>query len=246
MKNRVLCITMVAALGMALAAAAADFWEEKDYRAWSEKECRKMLENSPWGRSQTLSSVNVELIGRERPDAAERGWESHTQVSYDVLLVSALPIRQAMVRATQVAQKYDRMGEEQKSGFDRSAERFLNQETSQVVVVRVAFKSNVQAYNRDLMVHWRRQPLESFRTHVFLIGGKGQRVSPQECIVSEGGEQWFQCIFPRTVEGVPVLAPEDKSLGVEFVHPTIRDMNEERLYFEFKAKNMLLNGALLY
>ena len=37
------------------ALAAADFWEEKDFTAWSDKEVEKMLTDSPWSRNLTVA-----------------------------------------------------------------------------------------------------------------------------------------------------------------------------------------------
>ena len=33
-----------------------DFWKEKSYKEWSEKECSEMLQNSPWARDYTQQS----------------------------------------------------------------------------------------------------------------------------------------------------------------------------------------------
>ncbi len=42
---------------------AAEFWEKKDFRQWSEKECRKLLGNSPWAKQYVLSQVFIEDMG---------------------------------------------------------------------------------------------------------------------------------------------------------------------------------------
>ena len=37
------------------ALAAADFWDEKDFTTWSDKEVEKMLSDSPWSRRVTIA-----------------------------------------------------------------------------------------------------------------------------------------------------------------------------------------------
>jgi hypothetical protein len=43
----------------AQAALGSDFWEKKDYTKWSEKECRKMLTNSPWAKQYVLTERSL-------------------------------------------------------------------------------------------------------------------------------------------------------------------------------------------
>jgi hypothetical protein len=51
------------ALAASEAAPAQEFWRGKDWHEWSEKECRKMLEDSPWARSFPHSQTYVEVMG---------------------------------------------------------------------------------------------------------------------------------------------------------------------------------------
>lgn len=59
---------MAATLGAWLCACtavvAADFWEDKDFTAWSEQEVRRMLTDSPWSREVTVLSTDSRLASR--------------------------------------------------------------------------------------------------------------------------------------------------------------------------------------
>ena len=46
-----------------VALAAADFWEEKDFTAWSDKEVEKMLTDSPWAKGAGSSSAALRKMG---------------------------------------------------------------------------------------------------------------------------------------------------------------------------------------
>ena len=50
-----------------VALVAADFWEEKDFMTWSDKEVEKMLTDSPWPSRSGLSSAGASLRERLQP-----------------------------------------------------------------------------------------------------------------------------------------------------------------------------------
>ena len=62
----------------------------------------------------------------------------------------------------------------------------------------------------------------------------------------KGGAQEFELIFPRVVEGKPLLEPGDKTIGVEFVSPGVGAVQSARVFMEFKVDKMALNGELIY
>jgi len=37
--------------------SAADFWEEKEYTTWTEKECMKLLRKSPWAFHESFRTT---------------------------------------------------------------------------------------------------------------------------------------------------------------------------------------------
>lgn len=246
MKARIVAGVILAGLCFSLALSAEDFWVKKDYRTWTQKECRKMLEDSPWARRQIISRPQLEMIGREGRDAPQRGWEPNPELHYMVALVSALPVRQAMIRCSQIEHKYDELSEDNRAAFDGQAQQFLEHDFSQVVAVRVTYGSTVQAYAIDLARYWQNQAEESLKTKFYLIAGNGQRIPPVQCHLGRGGENWFECLFPRQLGGRPLLAPEDDSLRVEFPHPDIRNLGEERVLLEFKVNKMFAYGKLAY
>ena len=57
-------------LGSLSTVRAAEFWEKKDYRQWSEKECRKLLRNSPWAKQYVLANPIIKNLGGHPARAA--------------------------------------------------------------------------------------------------------------------------------------------------------------------------------
>lgn len=244
-RTRILFLLLTIALGSS--ADAGEFWQEKDYRRWSEKECKKMLEDSPWARRYSLGRVVIELIDPARqPEGVERGRESNPRLEYQVQFRSALPIRRALVRLSQISEKYDRMSPEQQRAFDEDAEKFLGARFPDLAALYVSYSSNVRAYDADLARHWQTQTTETLKNFMFLIGSVGERVRLAHYEVAQGGGRHFQLLFPRVHKGRPLVGPQDKTLQLEFLHPNIRGQGESRVLIEFKVAKMLIDGAVGY
>ena len=75
---------------------------------------------------------------------------------------------------------------------------------------------------------------------------KGQKVTPIRLISPRGGAQEFELIFPRTLDGKPLLESADKSVRVEFTSPTVGQVSSSRVFVEFKVDKMIYNGQLAY
>ncbi len=223
-------------------ASAGEFWQEKEYQRWSERECRKLLENSPWAKHYVLGRAIVELLGRVDP---VRAGEPSAQMEYQVQLRSALPVRQALVRLAQINQKYEEMAPEQQRAFDAWAERLLGAHFPDTVVVYVTYGSNFQVYAREMAFHWQSQTTETLKNHVFLLASRGTKVPLLHYTPSEGGGA-FQLVFPRQYEGRPLVGPQDKKLQLEFPHPNIQEQGEVRVLIEFDVKKMLMDGVVVY
>jgi hypothetical protein len=217
---------------------AAEFWEKKTYYEWTDKECAKMLTDSPW--AWELKLLRAGNLGSS--DAAE----GQQYVSYIIRLHSALPIRQAMVRQMQIANKYDSLSNEQKQAFDKQTEGFLNADYSDKVVVNVSYSINIVREDQNLARAWQSQTMDIMKNSVFLYAGKGEKARLLDFKVGQGAQRDFQFIFPRQVGGKPILSETDKSLTLEFSYPIVALMGDGRGYAEFKVKKMLLNGALAY
>jgi hypothetical protein len=253
-------VSLTILLAFIAAAQDGEFWQKKPYRRWSEAECRKMLEESPWARTHTLGQVYIEPLqspssprsndpfqvpdpttGPVRSSTADRAREQQPRISYVVQFRSALPVRQALVRMMQINQSYDQMPSEGKQKFDQNADAFLAKNLSDTVVLFVKFRSNVQEFLMELSRYWQAQTTQTLKNSVFLITSKGDKIPPMNYIWA-GTE--FQLTFPREYNEQPVAVPGDKIIWLEFTHPRIRQQREARILLEFKLEKMVLAGSL--
>jgi hypothetical protein len=209
-----------------------DFWKEKSYKEWSEKECSEMLQNSPWARDYTQQSA-VTIMGNDDRTLSD---SKPPYLKYQVQFRSALPVRQAIIRMAQIDQKYDDLKPEQKQQFDKQAESFLAQDMSKIVIVYITYETNLPTLYLDIAHDLKSKTTESVVPEAYLYGSKGDKVLLRQFIAPQGAQRSFQFIFPRQYKGKEILGPKDKGLNLEFFD----------IYMEFKTDKMQLNGKVEY
>jgi hypothetical protein len=114
--------TLVGTVGTWLVASAAltaaDFWQEKDFTAWTAQQVERMLTDSPWVRKVTVVIGSLRegaLDGFNGGDAGLGGGGDRSpdggseiqrvrRVTVTVAWISSLPVRQAMFRMESVGQ----------------------------------------------------------------------------------------------------------------------------------------------
>jgi len=225
---------------------AGDPWKERPYTEWTEKECRNLLQDSPWAKHYSYVQVIIEMIDPGQIDSVGRGRESNPRIEYWVRLLSALPIRQALVRLQQINTDYDEMPPEQQQAFDQKAEAILNMQLRDTVVLFVDYGSSTDVYDKEMARYWQRQTTETLKNVVFLRGHAGEEVPLLGYAAERGAGRTFELVFPREPEGRPLLRPDSKTLRLDFLHPNIRGQGEVRAFVEFKVKNMLIEGEVMY
>ena len=107
MRRRYIAISLVWLAACAVL-AAADFWEEEEFTAWSDREVQRMMSNSPWAKRITVAfprppraAVDDSVRGAQRGRGGFGGGDAFGGSPQSRLIVqwrSALPMRQAMVR----------------------------------------------------------------------------------------------------------------------------------------------------
>jgi hypothetical protein len=230
-----LLVCFLICLAVALTAAAADFWAKKPYQSWSADETQRMMEDSPWATTLKLGGIQSNVTGGDAPN--NRGYrgemETDPSITYAIQFRSARPIREAQVRSSQLGAHYDKMTAEQKAAFDASASKFLDATFPDRVLVSVTFHANVQNYESLLRTYWTDQSTGKLSMKVFLNTGT-DRLSLMNYSFKD---DTFQFTFPR-----PKEVPPDGKISVEFVHPSIERIREQRIVQVFNLKKMQVDG----
>lgn len=238
MRNR-LAASVIVLFALLSPAIAEDFWDKKPMDKWSKGDVKKLLTDSPWAREYAMSSVQIAQIGMTGGNlsssvaaSTDRGGETNVVTSYTLQLRSARPIRQAVVRESQLASNYDAMKPEQQKEFDARAGQYINLQFPEEIVVYVKYNVTNPAWTQDMIRYWTGQTTEALKNSVYLITPKNERIPLASYKLAQG--QAFQFTFARPKE----IGPEG-ALKVEFVHPDrLCSQKETRILVEFPLKKM--------
>lgn len=232
-------------LTAALGGLAADFWQSKPFTEWTKKDVEQITSSSPWAQTVVLRKANLVQLRRETgkfaTGAGEGEGAANPEVDYAIVLRTARPIQEAVVRAAALDQKYDQMDSVSKARFDQKWSQFLAQRFPDRVIVHVKYSSNTTDVDRQLASYWQAQTLDTIKVDTYLNSPDGERVSPIAFWVGKGAAREFQLAFPR-----PTEAPKKASFSIEFKHPDVTDQPASRITVRFNVKELEYHGEISF
>lgn len=263
-------LSAAVAVALPLSASAQGPWTKSDWKRWSAKDCKRILEDSPWARRwdhpyRYAGEDPASEPGLAGPVFGAEGF----RVFYIVRFQSALPVRQAAVRADQIESRYDKMNQEQRKAFDASWEPYLKRSYDDEVALHVSYGTAIQyrgglrsaAYISNLVWGWEAYPQDSPPEGTALVTSTGLRVRPSK-IVHLNGKKAFVLFFPRWVNGESVFSENVQSVRIEFPHPGLKLYSQPGTMYlsgaiqqgmqaavvsaEFEIEKMKSNGEVLF
>jgi hypothetical protein len=230
-------------LFLAICVVAQDFLSEP-FEKWESKHVNRIISDSPWSQNQTISTP---LTGKGSGLQGER--EIYNK--FTVRFFSARPVREAYVRMMQILNKYDEMPSAQRLEFDSRFKRALNMDVSDRVIVALDFASNDPDANREMKQFLANARTDTIKQSVYLICHRTGRVELREYFPPSSDGTGAKFVFPRLVNGTPVIAPGDKDVRFEFDVPVIDRIaggqsNRNKLLVNFKVDKMVYKGELSY
>lgn len=238
------------ALFIACSLSVSAQWHRKPYTEWSEKEALQVLNDSPWGHtqifatnSQFASHSSIEVVPDRDGDprrAIDQGGSRVryiSQVNFRIRFLTARPVRQAITRLFEVNRK-----SEFSAQFTEKLKAFVAEESPDSVIVAVyadAPRGSVKLQRvRDLLDQLTTAGLKG---KAYLVVGGTRRIDLEEYQPPAPDGIGARFIFPRTVEGKPLLGPNDDSVQFHAeLNPTYT------LDKSYKAKDMIYEGKLEY
>jgi len=245
------CLTLaILALCVAFGYAGEKaFWATKAYTEWTEKEVAKLLKDSPWSKS---ISVSLGMMGNEQggsgggrggggmprggggmesggeSGAGGRGGRGGSGGGQSMRVVEVLvtwysrPVREAMARS--ITLRNPEPQNEELDGF---------------------LKYPDAPYFNILVIGWmgesrgnREEIIERLRKETYLEKKNKQRISLADLILPARRGQPLVLLFPKETEGKPTLTLEDKEVTLR----TIVGQNSIRA--GFKLADMAIQGEL--
>jgi len=213
-----------------LFAGQKNYWENKSYTEWSEKEVDRLLKDSPWTKSVLLNTgpESSSASGGKRssggggdPEMSSAGGSLPGAIPRLVITWYARPIREAMARRLMLT--------DPEASKDR-IEKLL-QPNAQSLVLLVTGWTLGRPPDREAAI-------ARFKKETVLLKKNKEKILLAESVLPQKRDDPLYLRFPREVDGKPVL-----TLGDEEVTLVIR-VGEDTYRFKFKLAEMLISEKL--
>jgi hypothetical protein len=219
-------------------------WHKKPYTGWSEKESLQVLNDSPWGQTQVFATNTSTGVVPDREGDPRRAMDQGgsrvryiSQVNFRIRFLTARPVRQAITRLYEVNRK-----SEFSAQLTEKLKAFVAEESPDNVIVAVytdAPRESVKLQRiRDLLEQLTTAELKG---KAYLVVGGTRRIDLEEYQAPAPDGIGARFIFPRMVEGKPLLGPNDDSIQFHAELSPAYTLNRS-----YKAKEMIYEGKLEY
>lgn len=233
--KKLLFLCLLLCLGGLAASAQKKF---KPWNEWSEKDALKMLNDSPWGQTQTDTNTSEMFFSptSDRARNASRDQQGAmnqaVNLNFRIRFLSAKPIRQAIAR--QISLKTPQM-EEQMKGF-------AEQTSDQYIVVAVDYDSTDRRMLGPAMQAFTSANVGILKNNTYLEIKDGKRIFLDKYMPPSNDGLGAKFVFPRQVEGKPFVTPDSGYLRFYTEIPN----TGVKLNMRFKIQDMTYDGKLEY
>lgn len=231
---RFMAALVISLLTMFAVAAATPWSGDEQVPKWSLSKTSEVLNSSPWARNETFSRV-IEGVG------SGVSGEKEIFDTFYVRFLSARPIRQAFARIQQLEYGYDRMSADEKQRFDKLVQPGLQIDFQRWIVVAVTFRSNDPNEESAARRFFQKETAETLKNKAFLSTEQFPQIALAAYFPPREESVGAKFIFPRAVDGVPVVSKSVRTIAFELMEVPGAD---PRLRASFSIKDMLVNGEI--
>jgi len=218
-------------------AGAPESWiTHEPFSKWSLDKAVQLLNTSPWARQETFTRV-IRGVG------SGVSGEKEIYNRFYVRFLSARPIREAYARIQQIQNGYDRMPAKEKEQFAKAQMPNLDWDASQWIVVSVGFRSNDPNEESEVRRFFQSETVKTLKNKVFLSTASSPQVELSAYVPQREESVGSKFVFPREVNGVPVVTRECTDITLELLNVTA---DIPRLRTIFAVKPMIVDGQLVF
>jgi hypothetical protein len=210
-------------------------WNKKPYTEWSEKEATKVLNDSPWGQTQTLTDTS-QMTGQGRLDSGQSRVQDVFRVNLRIRFLSAKPVRQAISHLMELTNR-----EKITPQLAERLKAFASADFPDYIVINVTSESDrASTLLQQTQASFHKLTTSELKNNTYLLAG-GQRVFIKEYQPPGNDGLGARYIFPRMVDGKPFITPETADV---LFHSEA--MGAVTLNMRYKVKEMVYDGKLEY
>ncbi|RPJ56784.1 MAG: hypothetical protein EHM23_22570 [Acidobacteria bacterium] len=231
---------------LALPLIGAKFWESKNYKEWSEKECLDLLAKSPWCFTNSfgqldrigMSSANIPgstQSGQAGETASGPTWgERESIITFDFRLMSAKPVRAALARLQMIKNP-------DVPGIEERIDQYVNSDPGNEIVFQVIFsvKPKGDSSAHDILEFLRRAALADFHGTTYLASDRSVPLTAYIPPSERNPNPAF--VFSRVdPEGKPYFTGQEKSISLRSALKinTKGKLRQFDIFFQMKPKDM--------
>jgi len=197
--------------------SAAGQKEDKPWMEWSSKEAQKILDNSPWGRTQietdtsemfyspTATPVTSSANATTQDRAAQGATNQATSVKFRIRFFTARPIRQAFVRLLESQNQLDKTNAEK-------MHTWANLHTDDYIVVAVSYEATDRRYLGRVDQAFESAITSILKDNTYLERRDGKRIFLSEYRTPRKDGFGAHFIFPRMLNGEPFITADSGSI----------------------------------
>lgn len=226
-----IAVMVVCVIALTMVAGAQKKY--KPWMEWTEKDVTKMLNDSPWGQTQTDTNTAEMFYSPTSGGGGSRGTQGAlnqaVNLNYRIRFLSAKPIREAFAR--QVIMKTPQLAEQLKA--------FAEQTSDKYIVIAVDYDSTDRRLSGPAMQLFNSASPGQLKTNTYLETKDGKRVFMDQYMQPSNDGMGAKFVFPRMVEGKPFVTADSGFIRFySEISPTIK------LNMRFKIADMTYNDKL--
>ncbi len=230
---------------------AAKFWDSRDYKTWTARECEELLTKSPWAYTSTFRIVtnvfvdNSSFPTNERTTAAAQGptfGEGETSITFEIRTLSALPVKLAIWRLQTLQRPAD------SEAIDLQVAQLAAAPPEKTVVIQLAYRSVPAGDSSlyDVRSYFTHATLDTFRTNTYLHTSRSDApIRLLDYWAPDARRPNPAFVFPRFGENGELLftgEEKDITLTSQLTIETKRKQQTFNLFVKMNPKQMQFRG----
>ena len=237
-------VPILALICILVAVAAAQKVPTKPWTEWTDKEAKKMLEDSPWAQTQTDTDTSSMTFNPGQGGSAHEA----TTLLLHIKFLSAKPIREALMRQLDL---------QKKAPPADAVKAFIDRKFEQSIVIAVTYEGRDGRYSGPAIPAFASATSGSLKNLAYLERKDGKRVFIQAYQAPGSDQLGAKFYFPRAEAGVPFFTADSGDIRFHADVPSdVRaDPNRTssagltgaiKLDMKFKISQMVFDGTLEY
>lgn len=174
-------------------------WNKKPYTEWSEKDATKLLNDSPWGQTQTLTDTS-QMTGQGRVDSGQSRVQDVFRVNLRIRFLSAKPVRQAISHLMEMTNR-----EKISAQLAERLKAFAAADFPDYIVITVTSESDrASRLMQETQASFYKLTTSELINNTYLLAG-GRRVFLKEYQPPGNDGLGARYIFPKLPDGKPFI-----------------------------------------